>query len=54
MLEDIIYDPLFLTFEVDEETNTDPITSFSFDEGNYDFTPGSTSSGGEVSIVFIS
>lgn len=52
MLDDIVYDSLFLTFEVDEQTNTDPITSFSFDGDDYDFT--ATSGGGEVSVVFIS
>ena len=50
MLEDIIYESSFLTFEVEEENNNDPIQSLSFEGGDFDFT----STGGEVSIVFIS
>ena len=49
MVEDIIYDSANLIFEVDPQTSNNPITSFSFDGENYDFT----SSGGESSFVFI-
>ena len=50
MLDDITYDSLFLTFEVDKDITTDPITSYSYDGNDYDFTSG----GGETSVVFIS
>jgi hypothetical protein len=49
MLDDIIYDSLFMTFEVDEQNSSNPITSLSFDGENYDFT----AAGGETTFVFI-
>jgi hypothetical protein len=52
MIHEIIYDSLFLTFEPDKETTTDPITAYSYDGENYDFDTSSTG-GGETSVVFI-
>jgi hypothetical protein len=51
MLDDIVYDSLFLTVEADKDTSTDPIASYSYDGADYDYTI--TSSGGETSFVFI-
>jgi hypothetical protein len=51
MIDEIIYDSLFLTFEPDKETTTDPITAYSYDGEDYDFDTSGT--GGETSVVFI-
>ena len=51
MLDDIIFDSMFLTFETDEISSSDPITAYSFDGESFDYIP--SSSGGEVSVVFI-
>jgi hypothetical protein len=55
MIDEIIYDSLFLTFEPDKETTTDPITAYSYDGDNYDatITEITGSMGGETSVVFI-
>jgi hypothetical protein len=50
MLDDIVYDSLFLIVEVDKDTSSNPITAYSYDGADYDLTPG----GGETSFVFIS
>jgi hypothetical protein len=52
MIDEIIYDSLFLTFEPDKETTTDPITAYSYDGEDYDFDTSGTG-GGETSVVFI-
>lgn len=52
MIDEIVYDSFFLTFEPDKETTTDPITAYSYDGDNYDFSTTS-SGGGETSVVFI-
>lgn len=49
MINEITYDSFFLTFETDKEVTTDPITAYSYDGNDYDFTSG----GGEVSFIFI-
>jgi hypothetical protein len=49
MIDEIVYDSLFLTFEPDKETTTLPITAYSYDGDDYDFS----STGGETSVVFI-
>jgi hypothetical protein len=53
MIDEIVYDSLFLTFETNKETTTDPITAYSYDGDNYDFTITSGTGGGETSHVFI-
>jgi hypothetical protein len=49
MIDEIVYDSLFLTFEPDKEITTGPITIYSYDGNDYDFS----STGGETSVVFI-
>jgi hypothetical protein len=49
MIDEIVYDSLFLTFEPDKEITTDPIAAYSYDGDNYDSGTG----GGETSVVFI-
>ena len=52
MINEIVYDSLFLTFEVDKEVTTDSITAYSYDGDNFEFN--STSGGtGEYSVIFI-
>ena len=51
MIDEIVYDSFFLTFEVDKELTTDPITAYSYDGESYDFSI--TSTGGETSSIFI-
>jgi len=51
MIEEILYDSLFFTFETNKEETTDSITSYSYDGENYDFDDSNTS--GETSFIFI-
>ena len=53
MIDEIVYDSLFLTFEPDKETTTDPIAAYSYDGNNYDFSVTTTSGTSEYSVVFI-
>jgi hypothetical protein len=49
MINEIVYDSLFLTFETVKETTTEPITAYSYDGDNYNFS----TTGGETSVIFI-
>ena len=49
MINEIVYDSFFLTFEADKEVTTLPITAYSYDGNDYDFS----STSGETSVVFI-
>jgi len=54
MIQDITYETVFLYVTVPTGSTTDPITAYSYDGNNYDFTAATGSgAGGETSVVFI-
>ena len=50
MIQDITYESPFLYFDAPTSGSAEPITAYSFDGGDYDF---SATAGGETSVVFI-
>jgi hypothetical protein len=49
MIDDILFDSNFMTFEVDSVTASTTISGYNYDGENFDFSPNA----GEISVVFI-
>lgn len=50
MIDDILFDSNFMTFEVDSVTASTTISGYNYDGENFDFSPNAA---GEISVVFI-